>query len=265
MVTWHWYVDQSSACWGKKTTWMPLDSCFEFLPTVNYVLKGTFQRCSETKVEIFGVKSIIFSSYYSSQIHIFGWNCCVRFSSLKVHICMYPRYPKYDLTRRWIRLKSDTQTVGFKSVTHWVTDPTIWGYLPIWIVHFVASKTTFEIWCLVWTLVRFSNLLHVSQAIWTPEIMCPLKWVCFEMSEPTNGPSKNLHTVYSKNQMLLARQSWTDLPFYKTQTVDWSFLWFVGVVRSKVSPLIKRAGYLVGNTPEWFHRIGFCVAFALCT
>ena len=140
----------------QKTTWMPLDSCFEFLPTVNYVLKGTFQRCSETKVEIFGVKSMIFSSYYSSQIHIFGWNCCVRFSSLKVHICMYPRYPKYDLTRRWIRLKSDTQTVGFKSVTHWVTDPTIWGCLPIWIVHFVASKPTFE---MVLEQVRFPDPL----------------------------------------------------------------------------------------------------------
>ena len=139
-----------------KPAWIPLDSCFEFLPTVNYVLKGTFQRCSETKVEIFGVKSIIFSSYYSSQIHIFGWNCCVRFSSLKVHICMYPRYPKYDLTRRWIRLKSDTQTVGFKSVTHWVTDPTIWGCLPIWIVHFVASKPTFE---MVLEQVRFPDPL----------------------------------------------------------------------------------------------------------
>ena len=123
-----------------------------------------------------------------------------------------------------------------------------------------TSQVPRPTWEVTFKSVRFPNPLHVSQAI-----LYPLRWVCFEMSEPTNGPSKNLHTVYSKNQMLLARQSWTDLPFYKTQTVDWSFLWFVGVVRSKVSPLIKRAGYLVGNTPEWFHRIGFCVAFALCT
>ena len=100
-----------------KPAWIPLNSCFEFLPTVNYLQKGTFQRCSETKVKS------IFSSHYSSQINIFYCNCCVKFSSLIVH--MYSRYPKYDLTRRWIRLKRVTQTVGFMSVTHWVTDPTI--------------------------------------------------------------------------------------------------------------------------------------------